>query len=94
MDRNCVVCHDKQASFRCIQCHKPVCNDCAIKTDDGAFCSRKCANDYREFRRAYAKEEKKKGGLLKLIVVLIILAALVYGAHHFGLLSKVLPQGQ
>lgn len=80
MDRKCVVCHDKAAAFRCIQCHKPACEDCAFKTENGAFCSRECATNYREFARAQARAPKRSGGLLKPLIGLIIIAAIVLGA--------------
>jgi len=77
MDRKCVVCHDRPATFRCIQCHKPVCDDCAFKTENGAFCGRECATNYREFMRAQASTAKRSGGLVKPLIGLIILAAIV-----------------
>lgn len=77
MDRQCVVCHQKVATFRCIQCHKPTCSDCAFKTEHGAFCSRECATNYREFMRAQARAPKRSGGLAKFLIGLIIIALIV-----------------
>ena len=78
MEHKCVVCHDNVATFRCVQCHKPVCDECAFKTENGAFCSRECAANYREFRRAEAKAPRaRSGGLLKPLIGLIIIALIV-----------------
>jgi hypothetical protein len=76
MDRQCVVCHDKVASFRCIQCHKPTCNDCAFKTEHGAFCSRECATNYREFARAQARAPRPRASLLRPLIGVIIIVAI------------------
>ena len=91
MEQMCVVCHDRPAAFRCIQCHKPVCDDCAFKTENGAFCSRQCAGAYREFQQAQGRKAggKKSGGLLKTLVVLIVLAAIaVFALVQLGVFSK------
>jgi hypothetical protein len=82
MDRQCVVCHQKVATFRCIQCHKPTCSDCAFKTENGAFCSRECATNYREFARAQARAPRARGGLLKPLIGLIIIAAVALFVIH------------
>jgi hypothetical protein len=90
-ERMCVVCHDKPALFRCIQCHKPVCDDCAFKTEHGAFCGRPCAGAYRDFQQAQGRRGRVKsgGGLLKTLVVLIILAAIaVFAAIKLGIIKK------
>ena len=75
MERTCIVCHDRPACFRCIQCHKPVCGDCAFKTEYGAFCSRECAGVYREFRRAgIAGRPGRRVGVVRPLIGLILLA--------------------
>ncbi|MHC4592548.1 MAG: hypothetical protein ACYS8L_07640 [Planctomycetota bacterium] len=91
MERSCVVCHDKPFQFRCIQCHKPVCDDCAFKTEHGAFCGRECAAAYRDFQKSYAgKRKKSSGSLLKVVVVLIILVvAALAAAYLLGQLPGV-----
>jgi len=76
MEAMCVVCHDQPAAFRCVQCHKPVCDECAFKDDNGAFCSRECAANYRSFKRAEtASARRRSGGLLKTLIILLVLAA-------------------
>jgi hypothetical protein len=76
MDTKCVVCHDKPMRFRCIQCHKPVCDDCSFKTEHGAFCSRECAAAYRDYKLAQAESSGKGSGALKAVLGLVLLAAI------------------
>ncbi len=90
MESKCVVCHDKPARFRCIQCHKPVCDDCSFKTEHGAFCGRDCASQYREWRKSQPKATRgARGALRKLIILIIILAIAAFVAHQMGLLEKI-----
>ncbi|NLW49655.1 MAG: hypothetical protein GXY85_02270 [Candidatus Brocadiaceae bacterium] len=92
MDKQCVVCHVRPALFRCIQCHKPVCDECAFKTEHGAFCGRNCATAYRDFQKAQGDQPvKKSGGLVTtLIAFLVAVAVLGFVAHRLGLLSGLL----
>ena len=84
MDSTCVVCHDRVAQFRCLQCHKPVCDECAFKTDMGAFCGRNCAAQYRDYRKdGGAVTKEKKGSLIKTLILLIILAAGVFAVAYW-----------
>jgi hypothetical protein len=63
-----------------------VCDECAFKDENGAFCRRECAANYRSFKQAQARTRPAKAGsLLKAIVILILLAGaavvvLAYGA--------------
>jgi predicted amidophosphoribosyltransferase len=54
----CANCHDNLFKYRCKQCRKPVCEDCAFKTEHGTFCSHRCAARYRDFM---SKETADKG---------------------------------
>jgi len=92
VERICVVCHDSPAAFHCIQCHRPVCDACAFKDENGAFCARECAAKYRSFRQAQARTSRRKrsGGLLTAIIVLVALAAAAVGAWKLGLLPSSL----
>lgn len=84
MERKCVVCHDRPLRFRCLQCHKPVCDECSFKTEHGAFCSRECANAYRDFKRSQAPEARRPSRrVLKLVALLIALAAVALAAAYF-----------
>jgi len=71
-----VVCHDKEATHRCIQCHKPVCDDCSFKDDQGVFCGRDCAGAHRSYGEADARH-KKSGGKRVVLLILVIAAVLV-----------------
>jgi len=91
MERKCVVCHDKPMAFRCIQCHKPVCDDCAFKTEHGAFCSRECAAAYRDFKKSQAAPARRSSGMLRRMVVLVIVIAIAAAAaYKLGLLDRFL----
>jgi len=76
----CVVCHDRDAVYRCLECHKPVCDECAFKTDQGAFCSRRCSARYMDFKRAQrpAKPTRKRGHPIALLLVVVALAAITF----------------
>lgn len=83
MERSCGVCHDRPFRFRCIQCHRPVCDDCAFKTTHGAFCSRDCATKYGEFKRSQVGQAPRASrSALKVLVLLAILAAAALGAAY------------
>ena len=91
MAETCNVCHERPARLRCIQCHKPVCDICAHKDANGAFCTRTCGARYAEFQRAN-RPVKPAGSpllvkLVGLIVGLIALAVIVYltGLHRMFL---------
>ena len=85
MEHTCVVCHDQPAAFRCKQCHKPVCDECAFKDENGAFCRRECAANYRSFKQAQARTRPAKAGsLLKTIVILVLLAAVAVAVFAYG----------
>lgn len=82
MGSKCVVCHERPAAHRCIQCHKPTCDECAFKTEHGVFCGRECAAQYRDFRRAEGPRVRKSSPVVKLIIlVLAVLAALGVAVH-------------
>ncbi len=107
MESMCIICHDQPAAFRCIQCHKPVCDGCAFKDEHGAFCSRECAANYRAFYQAQARKSARRTGLIKTLIVLIVLGMLAaVVAWKAGLLprsvedklregaEKVIPAGE
>ena len=85
MEHTCVVCHDQPAAFRCKQCHKPVCDECAFKDENGAFCRRECAANYRSFQQIQARTHPAKvGSLLKTIVILVLFAAVAVAVFAYG----------
>ncbi len=90
MASNCVVCHDRAMAVRCIQCHKPVCDECAFKIEHGAFCSRECAASYRDYVRAQAEKRGPRRSIVKPLIgllLLIVIAAVV--AWQLGLLERL-----
>jgi hypothetical protein len=93
MGSKCVVCHDRPQQFRCIQCHKPVCNECAFKTEHGVFCGRDCAGAYREYQRAAGPVRRSGGGLKTLVILILIAAAAAVLAWRLNLLARLLPTG-
>jgi hypothetical protein len=86
----CGICHLREAAHRCIQCHKPACDECAFKTTEGVFCSRKCATAYREFQAANKPEPKKKSRLGLIILILVVVAAVAAAAYYIGRQSGAL----
>ena len=86
MEKQCVVCHLRESLFRCIQCHKPVCDECAFKTTEGAFCGRDCATSYRDYmtakRESEAKERARKLRKLKMTLLVggLLAAGIAIGA--------------
>jgi hypothetical protein len=75
----CVVCHEKEAAHRCIQCHKPVCEECAFKDDQGAFCGRDCSAAYRSYKRADQRAAQASQPHTVRIVLLVLVIAAVIG---------------
>lgn len=75
----CSICHDRLFRFRCRQCRKPVCEECAFSTQHGRFCSRRCAARFRDFKSHKVEDEAAAGGpsLLRALLVLIVLGAVV-----------------
>ena len=71
----------RPAVTRCKQCGKSLCSDCRLVTEDGLFCSDKCAQTAGVFvKRSQNLEEKRsarcKGvpaGLIRFIIFLIII---------------------
>lgn len=88
MASKCVVCNERDATLRCRQCHKWVCDSCAFKNEDGAFCERECATKYRDFQKAQPDEEEEERGLIarlvRKIVVLLIVVVLAGILYAYG----------
>ncbi|MFH2067940.1 MAG: hypothetical protein ABII89_00535 [Candidatus Omnitrophota bacterium] len=91
----------RPAVTRCKQCGKPLCSGCRLVTEDGLFCSDRCAQTGHVFvKRSRDLEEKRparrKGvpaGLIKFIIFLIaavVLYKLVRQLIAQGFLEKLL----
>ena len=75
--------HDyRDAVGRCRQCHKPLCGECQLVTEEGVFCGEECYGKAKAFHArvaAMGPQEKPKrrlpaglGCLLKLTVFVLI----------------------
>jgi len=87
VEGKCVTCHERPADHRCIQCHKPICDDCAFKDAYGVFCSRECSARHQSFRQEQAGARAKGGpvkALIKLIIVLALLAIVAGAVYVYG----------
>lgn len=76
----------KQATARCKACHRPLCDECKIVTEDGVFCSDECHERQVQFTERAASLPKPKrsflggfAGFVKKLVILIILLLVAYG---------------
>ena len=81
----------RPAVTRCKQCGKPLCSDCRLVTEDGLFCSDRCAQMAHVFTvKSRDLEEKRSArrsgapaGLIKLIKFIIFLVIL-FLVYKFG----------
>lgn len=91
----------RPAVARCKQCGKQLCSDCRVISEDGLFCSNKCAQMASVFvKRSQALEEqrstRRKGipaGLIKFIIFLIVIAVVYKLGKHLidqGFFEKLL----
>jgi len=77
VDEMCSICHSRSREFKCRRCRSPVCDECAFKIDLGAFCSRKCANQFRDFHRARARAEQgNRISVARFILLLVIVGTI------------------
>ena len=91
MNKMCVVCHTREMTFRCIQCHKPVCDECAFKDANGAFCCRECSASYKAYKEyppAVEKARPRGNPIAAVLLVVILLAAAAYAAWKLGLIPE------
>ena len=88
----CINHSGRPADNRCIQCHKPLCDDCVIHDEGDAFCSKKCLSRYRTFHRSYEAEHARTplatiiariGGAL--LVLLVVVALIYIGGEFLGI---------
>ena len=77
MDATCSFCRNRRAEFKCRQCMTPVCDECAFKIDLGAFCSRRCANQFRDFHRARGRSSSGPRISITRLILLIVVAGTI-----------------
>lgn len=92
MAGKCVQCHDREATLRCRQCGKNVCDTCAQKEANGAFCSRECSAKFREYLDKTENAPKPaKGGaglITKLVGAVIVIILIIVVLVKTGVISK------
>jgi hypothetical protein len=75
---------ERTAVARCKQCHKPLCQKCAMKMPGGVFCSDECYQKMGSFQDRVDMLDKAKkpglslGKLLTRLVTVAIIVAIVY----------------
>jgi hypothetical protein len=80
--------HDyRDAVCRCRQCHKPLCGECQLITEEGIFCGEECYEKAKAFHTRVAKmepQEKPKrrlpaglGCFLKLVIFVLVVAIIL-----------------
>ena len=88
----CVTHPDTPSTGRCHSCHRPLCDQCKVESEDGIFCSNKCKVQFVNFRGKHGppKQENKLVATVKKLVILVIVLALCYAAyaHRHWLLGK------
>ena len=83
-----------EATVRCKQCGKPVCNTCVVIGPTGRFCSAGCQQRHQAFaQRAQQLDGKTRSGLFmrirNAVAALIVLAAVVGVALFLGRMFDV-----
>ena len=75
----CIKCHDNLFRYRCRQCRKPVCEECAFQTEHGTFCSHRCAARFRDFTSKQVADRGRGEGpsLVRTVLVLILVGLIV-----------------
>lgn len=90
----CVICNERQATLKCKQCGKEICNPCAHKDANGAFCGLSCSQQFAQYLdaqevRSGQAQGKKGGGLLgKVIIIVVIIVIGVAVLWKLGFISK------
>jgi hypothetical protein len=97
----CVNHPGRAATSRCSSCHKPICDDCIVKSEGAVFCSQACQENAARFAKNFRPEMGPGffGNLKNMIVSLaglaVVLLVVVFGcakilkiAFFVDLLSK------
>jgi len=75
---------ERTAVARCKQCHKPLCQHCALKKPGGSFCSEECFGKMGSFQeRVEVLDSQKKAGLnlgklVKWVVIVAVGGGILY----------------
>jgi len=94
--KTCLNHPNRDATARCVSCHKPVCEECKINTTDGNFCSRKCASKAADFRAASGDAPKPKRSIVKpiacVIIIIVAIVALRKHGHKIPVVGKYIQK--
>ncbi len=78
----CVTHTDKESLGRCVQCHRPYCEECLVSTERGSFCSLECKGRYHDFREREGQlPPLKRPWVRRLIIKLVVAGVLAVGAY-------------
>ena len=86
----CYLHTSRDALIRCKQCGKPLCHECRMNTDIGAFCSQECYQKTKTFTERAVEHDKKKTsywaiqGLIRKLIGLVIILAIIWALWQFG----------
>ena len=83
-----------EATLRCKQCGKPICDACVVVGATGCFCSPGCKEKHEAFtQRSQALETKARPSLLpklkRLLTTLIVLVAVLFAAGLVATLVEI-----
>ena len=88
----CVNHPDREATARCVTCHKPICGQCMVRVGDHPYCSQTCADNAARFAARYRPEEgpgcfgKLKNMVVSLVgLVFVLTVLLLIGAYVFNI---------
>jgi len=86
----CINHPDRDASLRCSQCWRPLCNECAIKTENGVFCSNDCSQKNKGFNDKLAQNTNhstlywKIQKIKKIAIGITLLIIIFYGLWNWA----------
>lgn len=89
---------DRPAAQRCTVCFKPICEQCAISSGEGTFCSQTCSDNYQRTRagvgawhdqRQREASRRRRRTVVRLVILLILaIAAYLYLTRNPAGLDK------
>lgn len=89
----CTMHPDRTAIASCRQCAKPVCQECIVRTERGAFCSRECLTSWQLSSAAKAEARAVKAVRSLWVGKLMVLGAVVLVVCGVGWFAKHVYDG-
>jgi len=77
----------RTAVTRCKQCSRPLCAECKHITEDGIFCSDKCAQEFSVFAKRLKEIESKRGeksNKLGIFIRVILFLVIIYVLYRIA----------